>query len=98
MLAVFNGCPAYFAHPHVRSPPRTASQKGSRLPIVVMESAKDRKCADRPRRAVFESRRTDRDPLVQGLMRSARVEVAGSTSRPTSDFDRVVAETKQHTG
>jgi hypothetical protein len=40
-----------------------------------MQSTKDRNCADRARRSFFDRRRTHRDPLLQALMRAARVEV-----------------------
>jgi hypothetical protein len=46
-----------------------------RLPVVVMQATKNRNDADRVRRAVFESRRTNRDPLLQPLMRPHGIEV-----------------------
>lgn len=40
-----------------------------------MQSTEGRNRADGARRLAIESRRTHRDPLLQALMRSARVEV-----------------------
>lgn len=66
-----------------------------------MQPTKDRNCADRARCAVFGSRRTPRDPLLQTLVRSARVEVGdifakGGVDVTSSEDDDVVKTLASH--